>query len=416
MNTATDLATIAELFTAPDFGCSATLNYPPSPSWGTCGDDYMTARKAHDAACAALRARAVEAVKGCVVDHDSENGGYDGDYWTCYYAIALIQTVNGPRFARIQTRTVDDRIQNGHTDHCNLPKDATPEVLTAATVYTKEVDARRYRAKQLKDAYDYCGSVQVKTGCLVLVTKGRKCPVGTVGIVAGVFDGEYGAQARVTLVYPDGQTNPKDKERTWYVPVANCEVLLSTADAQPNWRLPVLPEAVAAVATGELAWRWSDRSEGACATVSDAHGVVWECPNCSQPNGVRVSACPARLNRVQDGWRAVSDRLRTDALAALVAAACDGGAEGPIKMDETTPHDFASIMDALEAGREDLCHALQEFPAVPTDDGMREAMYAATKGIIVANLGSVYAPPVAAKRKRAARKAKTEKTAEAVAA
>lgn len=391
----------SELFTSVPFGHIATIAFPPREFWGLKGDEYTAAVKAHENTVSEMEATAREAVRGRVIEHSDVPGGYDGDYWTCHYALAFIETATGPRVVRIHTHTTDysGRLEK-KASSLHLPIDATPEVRAAADAYLAEVEAREERVATFERCHKNAGAVPVKTGCLVIVTKGRKVPISTVGIAAGVFDGNYGPQVRLTLVDADGRTDPRDKARTWYVPVGNVSVLMGTADAQPDYRAPMRPEAVRAIPTAFCALAWATRNAMPCVKVEDKYGVVWECPDCS-----RGLPCALRDERALDGWREVSERLQRDPLAALVAAACE---DNPPCIEFGMPHSFTSVMEALECCREDLCRDLQEFPAAPTDATMRETMFAAARGRIMANLGMVYEAPAPAKRKRAPKKAKAE--------
>lgn len=399
------LATVSP-FSSVEFGCVASVQYPASPAYSQDAESYAAARAAHEAECTAITAAAHAAIVGRKLNLWTSEGGYDGEYWTTYFVVAFVPTPTGHRFVKVRVGHRDSRDYNGTPfDRNAVVFDATPEVRDAAEAYNSLVDARDERKERLRvGAANAEREAVAGAGDLVVVARGRKVPIGTVGVVAGVFQNEYGESARVTLVDRDGNTDPRDKSRTWYTSPKNLEVLVQKAECQPDWRRPVLPETVTRSTVGFVAWQWANRDAGPCVDVTDEHGVLWHCRNCELG-----FPCGVRARRVRSLWAQYADRMvgeTSDGLTHTVMALL---AADPPKRTETEAHDLASVLDGMESGRWDLESALQEFTAAQVTENANGTIGGIVRAIVERNMGEVWAPAPKVKAQRAPRKPSAKK-------
>ncbi len=260
--------------------------------------------------------------------------------------------------------TVDAPELKGEWDaHLKAKRDAEYAVMHARRLEDDAREARQERASIDRDKF-------------VLVARGRKVPVGTVGRITWTGEGEYGMRVGIastlrteTATARSGRTYDKALDVAWSA-ASNCDVLL-----------PMMPDSRAEIAT---LYRFANAVSMHCYPVGQGEHITTQTVTETFP-AVWTAAYAAQ-------WR----------LAVMAAYA---PTELP-RLDAETPRTLAEVCEAVE-GMPDVAHFLTGMVAEYDAANSVDVWKASARAMIESCLGVVWVAPAKKTRKPRAPKAPT---------
>lgn len=313
------------------------------------------------------------------VNGRSESRGWDDHDW-CTYA-----TFRTPEGAWREVLVAVDGQHPGNT----ATADASPEVLAA---YEAHLEAERARVRAEEHARreaerlarELRERAAVDRGRFVVVAKGRKVPVGIVGRVFYTTEGTFGDRAGVaTSTRTEQRMSSRGRmvdaavDVVW-VAASNLDVLLEDLPANPA-EVELLYRCAAAVREHARARELA--AQRAARAAADAAG---EYAPPLDTNAPVVDVFTAL-------WRWAVERH--ERLAVMLAY---------------RPEELPRVDAEMPRSLEEVCEAVETTPGVADDLSRRAAEWAGddeVRGLVRRSvegcLGVVYAPPIAAKPRRA---------------